>query len=132
LPKKRTSAHCTPWTKEDVRELKAHSKARTSLLEIAKRMKRTERALRRKAGMTMGESTYFSPPRPPTAGLQLSGCCHNVETTTRSGFCYTQLQAAATTSRHVLIAAARSTRELPASQPPRASARLSAHEVDVA
>jgi hypothetical protein len=47
----RTSAHRTPWTKEDVRELKAHSKARTPLPEIAKKMKRTERALRRKAGI---------------------------------------------------------------------------------
>jgi hypothetical protein len=34
-----------------VRELKAHSKARTPLPEIAKKMKRTERALRRKAGI---------------------------------------------------------------------------------
>src|SRR6476660_2485289 len=32
----------------------------------------------------MGESTYFSLPPPPTTGLQLSGCCHLVETTTRS------------------------------------------------
>ena len=51
VPKKKTSAHRTPWTKEDVRELKAHSKARTPLPEIAKKMKRTERALRRKAGI---------------------------------------------------------------------------------
>ena len=42
VPKKKTSAHRTPWTKEDVRELKAHSKARTPLPEIAKEMKRTE------------------------------------------------------------------------------------------
>jgi hypothetical protein len=34
----------------------------------------------------MGESTYFSLSPPPTTGLQLSGCCHLVETTTRSGF----------------------------------------------
>ena len=34
--------------------------------------------------MKMGESTYFSLPPPPTTGLQLSGCCHLVETTTRS------------------------------------------------
>jgi len=47
----RKTAHKTPWTKEDVRELKAHSKARTPLPEIAKKMKRTERALRRKAGI---------------------------------------------------------------------------------
>jgi len=32
-------------------ELKAHSKARTPLPEIAKKMKRTEGALRRKAGI---------------------------------------------------------------------------------
>ena len=48
--KKKTSAHGSPWTKEDVRELRTHSKARTPLPEIAKKMKRTERALRRKAG----------------------------------------------------------------------------------
>jgi hypothetical protein len=48
---KKTSAHRTPWTKENVRELKGHSKARTPLPEIAKKMKRTERALRRKAGI---------------------------------------------------------------------------------
>jgi hypothetical protein len=41
----------TPWTNEDVRELKAHSKARTPLTVIAKKMKRTEWALRRKAGI---------------------------------------------------------------------------------
>ena len=51
MPKKKTSAHRTPWAKEDVRELKAHSKARTPLPEIAKKMKRTARALRRKAGI---------------------------------------------------------------------------------
>ena len=38
MPKKKTSAHRTPWAKEDVRELKAHSKARTPLSEIAKKM----------------------------------------------------------------------------------------------
>ena len=47
----RKTTHKTPWTKEDVRELKAHSKARTPLPEIAEKMKRTERALRRKAGI---------------------------------------------------------------------------------
>jgi hypothetical protein len=34
-----------------LRALKAHSKARTPLAEIAKKIKRTERALRRKAGI---------------------------------------------------------------------------------
>jgi hypothetical protein len=41
----------TPWTNEDVRDLKAHSKARTPLTVIANKMKRTEAALRRKAGI---------------------------------------------------------------------------------
>jgi hypothetical protein len=45
------TAHRSPWTKDDLRELKAYSKARTPLLEIAKQMKRTEGALRRKAGI---------------------------------------------------------------------------------
>jgi hypothetical protein len=51
LVAQRKTAHKTPWTKEDVRELKAFSKARTPLPEIARKMKRTERALRRKAGI---------------------------------------------------------------------------------
>jgi hypothetical protein len=51
VPRKTTSAHGTPWTKQDVRELKLHSKARTSVAKIAKAMKRTEGALRRKAGI---------------------------------------------------------------------------------
>jgi hypothetical protein len=51
LVARKKSAHKTPWTKEDVHELKAHSKARTPLPVIAKKMKRTERALRRKAGI---------------------------------------------------------------------------------
>jgi hypothetical protein len=51
LVAQRKTAHKAPWTKEDVRELKAHSKVRTPLPVIAKKMKRTERALRRKAGI---------------------------------------------------------------------------------
>ena len=43
--------HGAPWTNEEVRELKAHSKARTPLTVIANKMKRTEAALRRKAGI---------------------------------------------------------------------------------
>jgi hypothetical protein len=50
VPKKKTSAHRTPWTKEDVHELKAHSKVRTPLPEIAKKMKRTEGALGERRG----------------------------------------------------------------------------------
>jgi hypothetical protein len=40
-----------PWTKEDVRTLKAHSKARTPVTKISKVMKRTVGALRRRAGI---------------------------------------------------------------------------------
>jgi hypothetical protein len=51
-----------PWTNEDMRELKAHSKARTPLTVIAKKMKRTEGALRRKAGIlgiALGYRRYY-------------------------------------------------------------------------
>jgi len=51
VPRKRTTGHGTPWTKEDVKELRAHSKARTPVAKIAKLMKRPEGALRRKAGI---------------------------------------------------------------------------------
>lgn len=40
-----------PWTKEDIRALKAHSKARTPVAKISKEMKRTVGALRRRAGI---------------------------------------------------------------------------------
>jgi hypothetical protein len=40
-----------PWTKEDVRSFKAHSKARTPVAKISKEMKRTVGALRRRAGI---------------------------------------------------------------------------------
>jgi hypothetical protein len=39
------------WTKKDIAELKAHSKARTPVSKISKVMKRTTGALRRKAGI---------------------------------------------------------------------------------
>jgi hypothetical protein len=48
---KKTTAHRSQWSKEDVKELKAHSKARTPVAKIAQAMKRTEGALRRKAGI---------------------------------------------------------------------------------
>ena len=41
------------WTKDDVKELKAHSKARTPVVKIAKMSKRTIGAFRAKA-VTMG------------------------------------------------------------------------------
>jgi hypothetical protein len=40
-----------PWSKEDIRSLKAHSKARTPDEQISKEMKRTVGALRRRAGI---------------------------------------------------------------------------------
>jgi hypothetical protein len=48
MPKKKMLAR-NPWTKEDVRELKVHSKAKTPVAKVAKAMKRTERAVRQKA-----------------------------------------------------------------------------------
>lgn len=51
MPRKKTTGHGTPWTKDNVKELKAHSKARTPVAKISKLMKRTEGALRRKAGI---------------------------------------------------------------------------------
>ena len=51
LPRKKTTGHGTPWTEEHVEELKMHSKARTPVAKISKIMKRTEGALRRKAGI---------------------------------------------------------------------------------
>ena len=48
--KKRTRV---AYTKADVRELRAHSKARTPVKKIAKAMKRSEGSLRQKA-LTLG------------------------------------------------------------------------------
>jgi hypothetical protein len=45
------------WTKEDVREIKGHSRARTSVAKMSKLMKRTAGALRQKAfdlGLPLG------------------------------------------------------------------------------
>jgi hypothetical protein len=47
-PKKRTTVR-KPWTKEDLRQLKTHSKTRAPVVEVAKAMKRTEAAVRQKA-----------------------------------------------------------------------------------
>jgi hypothetical protein len=48
MPKKKTLVR-KPWTKEDLRQLKAHSKAKTPVVQVAKAMKRTEAAARQKA-----------------------------------------------------------------------------------
>jgi hypothetical protein len=45
------------WTKEDVREIRGHSRARTSVAKMSKLMKRTAGALRQKAwdlGLPLG------------------------------------------------------------------------------
>jgi hypothetical protein len=39
----------SPWTKDDIRQLRAYSKARTPVVDVAKAMKRTEAAVRQKA-----------------------------------------------------------------------------------
>jgi hypothetical protein len=46
-----------PWTKEQLRELKMHSRAKTPVTKISKAMKRTVGALRQKAfqlGLSLG------------------------------------------------------------------------------
>ena len=48
MPKEKILAR-TPWSKEDLREIKAHSKAKTPVVQVAKAMKRTEAAVRQKA-----------------------------------------------------------------------------------
>jgi hypothetical protein len=45
------------WTKEDVRDIKGHSRARTPVAKMSKLMKRTAGALRQKAfdlGLSLG------------------------------------------------------------------------------
>ena len=48
MPKKKPTVR-KPWTKEDVRQLKVHSKTKTPVADVAKAMKRTEAAVRQKA-----------------------------------------------------------------------------------
>jgi hypothetical protein len=48
MPKKKPPVR-NPWTNEDLQQLKAHSKTRTPVVEVAKAMKRTEAAVRQKA-----------------------------------------------------------------------------------
>ena len=49
MAKSKKVAKRTLWTKGDHRTLKAHSKARTPVVEISKQMKRTVGALRQQA-----------------------------------------------------------------------------------
>jgi hypothetical protein len=48
MAKKKVSVRVS-WTKEDVRALRAHSKSKTRVAEVAKALKRTEGAVRQKA-----------------------------------------------------------------------------------
>jgi hypothetical protein len=60
MPEKKTPVR-NPWTKEDLRQLKAHSKTRTPVVEVAKAMKRTETAVRQKAktiGVGLGQRRW--------------------------------------------------------------------------
>ena len=49
MAKKAKARTRVPYTKDDVRKLKAHSRTRTPLKKISKEMKRTEGSLRQKA-----------------------------------------------------------------------------------
>ena len=51
MPTKKMTVHRSPWSKEEVKELKTHSKARTPVTKVSKVMKCTVGALRRRAGI---------------------------------------------------------------------------------
>ena len=48
MAKKKTLGRAS-WTKEEIRALKAHSKSKTPVVDVAKALKRTEGAVRQKA-----------------------------------------------------------------------------------
>ena len=55
--KKNGRSNRVPWSKDDLKTLKAHSKAKTPVAKIAKEMKRTVGALRQQAfkeGIALG------------------------------------------------------------------------------
>jgi len=57
MAKKTKRAKRREWSKEDVREIKGHSRARTPVAKMSKLMKRTAGALRQKAfdlGLSLG------------------------------------------------------------------------------
>jgi hypothetical protein len=59
---KNKTAVRSPWTKDDLRELKVHSKAKTPVVKVAKGLKRTEGAVRQKAKtIGIGLGTVVSP-----------------------------------------------------------------------
>jgi hypothetical protein len=49
MAKKAKSVRRKPWTKEDIRELKKHSREKTPVAKISRAMKRTVGALRQQA-----------------------------------------------------------------------------------
>ncbi|MCK1341677.1 hypothetical protein ACVW1A_006632 [Bradyrhizobium sp. LB1.3] len=49
MAKKKKKTVRREWTRDDIKDLKAHSKARTPVVKIAKMTKRTEGSLRQKA-----------------------------------------------------------------------------------
>lgn len=54
---KRAMRRRREWTKEDIREIKGHSRAKTPVVKMSKLMKRTVGALRQKAlylGLPLG------------------------------------------------------------------------------
>jgi hypothetical protein len=62
VPAKSARRVIKPWTKDDVRSLKAHSKARPPVERISKQMKGTVGALRRRAGIFgIGLGQYHQP-----------------------------------------------------------------------
>ena len=67
-PKKNGKAVRREWTKADVKELKAHSKARTPVTKISKETKRTIGALRQKALHTSGSDSGISGKRSARRG----------------------------------------------------------------
>ena len=57
MAKKTMRARRREWTKQDVREIKGHSRSRTPVAKMSKLMKRTVGALRQKAfdlGLPLG------------------------------------------------------------------------------
>jgi hypothetical protein len=57
MAKKTMRARRREWTKQDVREIKGHSRARTPVAKMSKLLKRTVGALRQKAfdlGLPLG------------------------------------------------------------------------------
>jgi len=51
MRKKDIKIHRLPWTKDELKALKAHSEARTPMKKLVKEFKRTSTALRARAGL---------------------------------------------------------------------------------